>query len=65
MAKINPLEFMRQVRQEASKVTWPTRRETSLSTGMVFIFVTMAGLFFFAVDQVFSTLVKVVFGLGA
>jgi len=64
MAKTNPLEFMRQVRQETSKVTWPTRKETMISTAMVFIFVILAALFFFLVDQVLSFGIKTVFGLG-
>ena len=64
MAKTNPLEFMRQVRQETSKVTWPTRKETMISTAMVFIFVILAALFFFLVDQVLSFGIRTVFGLG-
>jgi preprotein translocase subunit SecE len=64
MAKSSPLQFFRQVRQEASKVTWPTRKETIISTIMVFIMVIIAALFFFAVDQLLSTGVKLVFGLG-
>lgn len=65
MAKPNPLEFMRQVRQETSKVTWPTRKETMVSTAMVFVFVILAALFFFLVDQVLSFGIRTVFGLGA
>ena len=64
MAKTSPLQFLRQVRQEATKVTWPTRKETIISTVMVFIMVIIAALFFFAVDQLLSTGVKLVFGLG-
>lgn len=47
MAKINPLEFIQQVRTEVSKVTWPTRRETTITTVMVFLMVTFATVFFF------------------
>ncbi|MAF49144.1 MAG: preprotein translocase subunit SecE [Rhodospirillales bacterium] len=65
MAKVNPLQFLQQVRQEASKVVWPTRRETMISTGMVFVMVILAALFFFLVDQVLSTGVRMIFGLGA
>ena len=50
MAKINPGEFVRQVRQEASKVTWPTRKEVGVTTAMVFIAVTLAAIFFLLVD---------------
>jgi len=53
------------VRQEASKVTWPTRRETMISTGMVFVMVILAAMFFFVVDEVMSYGVKLIFGLGA
>ena len=65
MAKVNPFQFLQQVRQEASKVVWPTRRETLISTGMVFVMVILAALFFYLVDQVLSSGVKLIFGLGA
>jgi len=65
MAKKNPVQFIREVRQEASKVTWPTRRETTISTGMVFVMVILAAAFFFVVDEVLSLGVKLIFGLGA
>ncbi len=65
MAKINPIQFIQQVRQETAKVTWPTRRETMVSTGMVFVFVILAAIFFFLVDQVLSTGVRLIFGLGS
>ena len=64
MAKTNPIEFIRQVRQETSKVTWPNRRETLISTSMVLFMVVLASLFFFVVDQIFSFVVKAVLGLG-
>ncbi len=65
MAKINPAKFIREVRQEASKVTWPTRKETTVSTGMVFLMVFLAALFFFLVDQIMSSGVRLIFGLGS
>ncbi len=65
MAKTSPGQFVKQVRQEVAKVTWPSRRETTLSTGMVFVMVVLAALFFMVVDQVFAWAVKLVFGLGA
>ena len=46
MAKTNPVEFAREVREEARKITWPTRKELTVSTTMVFIFVIIASLFF-------------------
>ena len=64
MAKTNPLEFVQQVRREVAKVTWPTRKETTISTIMVFIFVILAALFFFFVDQALAVLVKFVLGFG-
>lgn len=64
MAKINPAQFVREVRQEASKVTWPTRRETSVSTAMVFVFCMIAAIFFFLVDQLLQLGVQFLFGLG-
>ncbi len=65
MARIAPQEFLRQVRQETSKVTWPTRKETMITTMMVFIFVFVAALYFFFVDQILSFAVKTVLGLGS
>ena len=64
MAKTNPVQFVQEVRSEASKVTWPTRRETIVTTVMVFIMVVMAAVFFFLADQVLSYGVSFVLGLG-
>jgi len=55
---------VRQVRQEVSKVTWPTRKETMISTVMVFIMVVLASLFFLFVDWILALGVRLVFGLG-
>jgi len=52
VAKTNPFEFLQQVREEGNKVTWPSRRETVISTVMVFVMVAVASLFFLAVDFV-------------
>ena len=65
MAKTNPIEFLRQVRQETSKVTWPTRKETLITTGMVFVMGLVAALFFFLVDSVLRFGVQLVLGLGS
>jgi preprotein translocase subunit SecE len=65
MAKSSPVQFLQEVRQEGSKVTWPTRRETMISTGMVFVMVILAAVFFFVVDEALSYGVKLIFGLGA
>jgi len=65
MAKSSPVQFLREVRTEGSKVTWPTRRETMISTAMVFVMVVLAAIFFFVVDEALSFGVKLIFGLGA
>ncbi|HVH73276.1 MAG TPA: preprotein translocase subunit SecE [Stellaceae bacterium] len=64
MAKLNAAEFVQQVRQEISRVTWPSRKETVQTTAMVFVMVFLAAAFFFLADQVFSVGVRLVFGLG-
>ena len=64
MNKTSPARLIQEVRQEASKVTWPTRKETGISTAMVFVFVILASIFFFIVDQILQFGVKFVFGLG-
>ena len=65
MAKTSPAQFIREVRQEANKVTWPTRKETGITTAMVFVMVVLAALFFFLVDTVVAKLIQLVLGLGA
>mgnify|MGYP006424211099 FL=1 len=64
MVKTNPGEFVQQVRREMAKVTWPSRRETMVTTMMVFIFVAISSVFFLLVDQVLSFGVKAILGLG-
>ena len=64
MARTNPGEFVQQVRREVAKVTWPSRRETMVTTTMVFIFVAISSVFFLLVDQVLSSGVKLILGLG-
>ena len=65
MFKSSPLKFIREVRQETSKVTWPTRKETVVTTVMVFIMVFLLSLFFLGVDQILSFMVQLVLGLSA
>ena len=62
--KTTPSEFFRQVKQEGQKITWPTRRETLISTIMVIIMVIILSLFLFLADQVFATLVRWFLSLG-
>jgi preprotein translocase subunit SecE len=64
MARTNAAEFVQQVRQELARVTWPTRKETTVTTAMVFVMVFIAAIFFFVVDQVLSYGVRTLFGLG-
>ena len=58
------MEFVQQVRREVAKVTWPSRRETMVTTMMVFVFVTIAAVFFLIIDQILSMGVKTILGLG-
>jgi preprotein translocase subunit SecE len=58
VAKVTPGEFIRQVRSEASKVVWPTRRETMMTAVMVLIMTALLAIFFLGVDSVFSTIVQ-------
>ncbi|MEO0910604.1 MAG: preprotein translocase subunit SecE [Pseudomonadota bacterium] len=62
--RTNPFTFLQQVRTEISKVTWPTRRETVVSSIMVFIMVALAGIFFFFLDQGLSWFVGLLLSLG-
>jgi len=64
MARTNPFEFMQQVRTEVAKVTWPTRRETVITTVMVLLMSVAAALFFLAADWVLSTIVTFILGIG-
>ena len=63
-SKATPIEFLRQVRQEVSKVTWPSRKETITSTIMVIIMVVFMALSFLMVDQVLSIGIRALLGLG-
>ena len=65
MAKVSPAQFVRQVRQEISRVSWAKRRETGLATLTVFIMATIAAIFFLLVDMVLSNAVQLVLSLGA
>ena len=64
MSKVNPARFVRQVRQEVAKVSWPSRKETGVGTLMVFIMVFLAAIFFFVVDLGLSWGVQLILGLG-
>jgi preprotein translocase subunit SecE len=64
MAKTSPFEFVQQVRREAAKVTWPSRKETGVTTLMVFIMVAFASVFFALVDTVLQFGVGFLLGVG-
>jgi preprotein translocase subunit SecE len=64
MARTSPTEFISQVRQEIRKVTWPTRKETMITTAMVFVMVIVAAIFFMLADIVLSFVVRQILGLG-
>jgi len=63
--RVGPAEFLAQVRDEGRKVTWPTRKETVVTTVMVFIMVVVASIFFTVVDQALRYLVTLILGVGA
>jgi preprotein translocase subunit SecE len=65
MAKINPLKFLQEVRAEAQKVTWPTRRETAITTAMVFVMVAITSVFFLIADQIMRLVVTFLLGIGS
>jgi preprotein translocase subunit SecE len=63
VARANPGEFLRQVKQETAKVVWPTRKETVTTGIMVLIMTTLLGIFFFGVDSAFAAIVKALLSL--
>ncbi len=63
MARVNPGEFLRQVRAETAKIVWPTRKETMMTALMVVIMTSLLALFFFGVDSAFSAIVQALLGL--
>ena len=64
MSTVNPAQFIRQVRQEVAKVSWPSRKETGIGTVMVFMMVFLAAIFFFVVDMGLSWGVQLILGVG-
>ncbi len=64
MAQTDPLKFLQEVRQEVSKVTWPTRQEVLISTIMVLVLVALASVFFLVADQIIYQLVQLMLRLG-
>ena len=60
----NPFTFLQEVRSESAKVTWPTRKETMITTGMVVLMVIFAAIFFLSVDQVIRLVVRFILSFG-
>ena len=63
--KTSPLQFATEVRQEVSKVTWPSRQETTVTTIMVLIMITIMAIFFLGVDSILRIVINFLLGLGA
>ena len=64
MAKVSPFKFMQEVRQEAAKITWPSRRETTITTIMVFVMAALAAVYLWLADQVIFNVVTFVLSIG-
>jgi preprotein translocase subunit SecE len=64
LARFDPVGFVREVRQEVARVTWPTRRETLITTGLVLALSALAALFFMLVDWIIAGAMRLLFGLG-
>jgi preprotein translocase subunit SecE len=65
MAKVSPFKFLQEVRAETQKVTWPTRRETGVTTMMVFVMVALTAVFFLIADQIVRFVVTFILGIGS
>jgi preprotein translocase subunit SecE len=65
MAKVSPVKFFQEVRQETAKVTWPSRKETVTTTAMVFVMVVIVSLFLSLADWIIANALKLVLGIGA
>ena len=65
MAKSSPFKFLQEVREETEKVTWPSRRETLVTTIMVFVMVAVASVFFLIVDLFVRNIITLILGIGS
>ncbi len=61
---VDPARFVREVRAEMARVTWPSRKETLVTTGLVFAMVALAAIFFFLVDQIIGVGIRALFGMN-
>jgi len=64
MAKLSPFKFLQEVRAEADKVTWPTRRETIITTIMVFVMVAVSSVLFLVADQIIRLVITFILGVA-
>jgi preprotein translocase subunit SecE len=64
MAKVNLFKFLQEVRSETEKVTWPTRRETMITTIMVFLMAAACAIFFLVADQIFRLVITFILGVA-
>ena len=62
---INPFKYVQQVRNEVSKIVWPTRKETMTTTVMVFIMSAIIALFFFIIDTITSNILDIILKLSS
>ena len=63
MKDFNPASFFKEVKQEGKKIVWPTRKETLITTAMVFVMVIIFSLFFLLVDNIISWFIRLILGL--
>lgn len=64
MPKTGPVEFVKQVKSETKKITWPSRQETTVSMIAVFIMVFISSVFLYFADQIIAFLVRMIMGFG-
>ncbi|WP_456306747.1 preprotein translocase subunit SecE [Neoroseomonas marina] len=64
LAKLDPAQFVREVRQEVARVTWPSRKETLVTTGLVLALSALAAVFFLVTDQLIQLVMRLVFKIG-
>ena len=63
--KTTPAQFVRQVRQEIQKVTWPERKDTFISSAIIIVLIILFSLFFLLTDQIWSFSIKKIIQIGA
>jgi len=60
--KVNPAKYLREVRQEVSKVTWPSKKETFTTSGIVLVVISIAAVILMLLDQFFAFIVRIILG---